>query len=183
MKIRLDQVDEPFVWKETLKVSAGEFDIPELVEIGAVECRGTISPMVEISPMDESYLLRAALSYDHELRCMRCLKPVQVSSASDLELILEVSPNTSDSPSKTPEQELQLEGDDLGLLRLEDAVLDTRPLIIEQVHLSIPMKPLCKEDCAGLCASCGADLNDGLCGCETVTDPRWQALAALKRSE
>ena len=179
MKIRLDQVDEPFVWQETLKVSSQELNIPELVDLETVECRGKISPMAE------SYLLRAALSYDHALQCMRCLKPVSVTTSSDLDLILEVgdsSPRKGDQ-QKAPEQELELEQDDLGLLRLDDAILDTRPLIIEQVHLSIPMKPLCKDDCAGLCAECGTDLNSGPCDCNTVTDPRWQALASLKRSE
>ncbi len=189
MKIRLDQIDEPFVWQETLKVPGSELDLSELVEIGAIECRGKVSLMAE------SYLLRAELSYEHRLRCMRCLKPVTLPSSSDLDLILEIGsqgppkgskwkePPKGGKRSESPVQELELEQDDLGLLHLEDAVLDTRPLIIEQIQLNIPMKLLCKEDCAGLCASCGTDLNAGPCDCDTVADPRWQALAALKRSK
>jgi len=43
------------------------------------------------------------------------------------------------------------------------------------------MKPLCREDCQGLCPVCGADKNTGTCSCEESTpDPRWAALAALK---
>ena len=171
MKIRLDQVDESFVWQETLEVSTAGLELPELVEIGAVECRGKIRLMVE------SYLLHAELSYPQKLRCMRCLKPFTVPFSSQLDLILEVG------SGEAPDRERELEQDDLGLLRLEDAILDTRPILTEQVHLSIPMKPLCKEDCAGLCAECGADLNSGSCECETASDPRWQALAALKRKE
>ncbi len=171
MKIRLDQIDESFVWQETLEVSAAELDLPELVEIDAIECRGRIRPMAE------SYLLRAELSYQHKLRCMRCLKPVTVPFSSELDLILEVG------HGKSPVEEQELDPDDLGLLRLEDPILDTHPILTEQVHLNIPMKPLCKQDCAGLCASCGADLNSGPCDCDAVTDPRWQALAGLKRSE
>ncbi len=171
MKIRLDQVEETFDWRETLEFSADELDLPELVEISAIECRG------QIRPMAESYLLRAAVSYDQKLRCMRCLKPVTLPFSNDLDLILEVG----GGESAAGEQELEQE--DLGLLRLDDAILDTRPILIEQVHLSIPMKPLCKEDCAGLCAGCGADLNAGPCACDAARDPRWQALAALKRSD
>jgi len=78
---------------------------------------------------------------------------------------------------------VELEPEDLGLLRLEDGILDTQPIVLEQVLLNIPMKPLCKQDCAGLCASCGADLNSEPCACERVHDPRWQALAALRRAE
>ena len=171
MKIRLDQVDEPFVWQETLEVSTTELELPELVEIGAIECRGKVSRMAD------SYLLRAVLSYEHKLRCMRCLKPVTVPFSSELDLLLEVG------RFETPDPERELESEDLGLLHLQDPILDTRPILVEQVHLNIPMKPLCKEDCAGLCAGCGADLNSGPCGCQADRDPRWQALAALKRSE
>lgn len=180
MKIRLDQVDEPFVWKETMEVSSVELDLPELVEVGAIECRG------EVRPMAESYLLQAALSFEQKLRCMRCLQPVTVPCSGDLDLILEVGHDVPPKGSKrnqTPSEEQELEQEDLGILRLADGVLDTRPILIEQIHLSIPMKPLCKEDCAGLCADCGADLNAGPCGCKSVVDPRWQALAAMKRSE
>jgi uncharacterized protein len=43
------------------------------------------------------------------------------------------------------------------------------------------MKPLCREDCQGLCPVCGADKNTGACSCvESSPDPRWAALAALK---
>ncbi len=171
MKIRLDQVEESFVWQEALEGATVGLDLPELVEIGAVECRGKIRPMAE------SYLLQAELSFQQKLRCMRCLTPVTVPFSSRVDLILEVGGEES------PSQERELEQNDLGLLRLEDGVLDTRPILTEQVQLSIPMKPLCKEDCAGLCAECGADLNAGPCECGVATDPRWQALAALKGSE
>jgi DUF177 domain-containing protein len=180
MKIRLDQVHEPFVWQETVEVSSTELELPELVEISAVDCRGKISPMAGPpggGPARVGFLLRAALSYQQKLTCMRCLRPVSVPVASELDLVLETGRH------ELPGQELELEEGDLGLLVLEDAILETRPIIVEQVQLNIPMKPLCKDDCAGLCADCGADLNAGPCGCEPVRDTRWQALAALKRSE
>ena len=176
MKIRLDQVDEPFVWQETLEVSTDELDHPELVDLGTVECRG------RVSPMDESFLLRAEMSYEQELRCMRCLKPITIPFVGDIDLILAVGGSEArGQPQDTREREL--ESDDLGVLPVADGVLDTRPILIEQIHLSIPMKPICQEDCAGLCSSCGADLNAGPCDCKDVADPRWQALAALKRTE
>ena len=58
-------------------------------------------------------------------------------------------------------------------LRLEDVVR-------EQVLLTLPGRTLCKEDCKGLCAQCGQNLNEGSCGCHSeVRDPRWSALAGL----
>ena len=58
-------------------------------------------------------------------------------------------------------------------------VLDITEPLRESLLLAEPMQALCKEDCQGLCTVCGADLNDGDCGCDKVSvDPR---LAALKQ--
>jgi uncharacterized protein len=51
----------------------------------------------------------------------------------------------------------------------------------EAILLDLPLAPLCKEECRGLCSQCGADLNDGPCSCApTVRDPRWAALDVLR---
>jgi len=51
----------------------------------------------------------------------------------------------------------------------------------EQVLLAIPMSAVCREDCAGLCAQCGQNLNEKKCGCETkVIDPRLAPLKNIK---
>ena len=50
----------------------------------------------------------------------------------------------------------------------------------EAILLDLPLAPACTEECAGLCPTCGADLNDGPCTCApTAADPRWAALDAL----
>ena len=49
------------------------------------------------------------------------------------------------------------------------------------MQLDVPMRPLCREECAGLCPTCGATSNEGDCGCGAETeDPRWAGLAALR---
>jgi len=51
----------------------------------------------------------------------------------------------------------------------------------EQILLALPSRRLCREECKGLCPTCGADLNAGRCDCEQrEVDPRWSALAELK---
>ena len=55
-------------------------------------------------------------------------------------------------------------------------------MVREQIFLTVPMKPLCREDCQGRCPRCGADLNAGACGCppaEAETDSRFAALKKL----
>ena len=77
----------------------------------------------------------------------------------------------------------EVEEDDLSTSFYEDETIDLGQLIREQFYLSLPMKPLCRPDCRGLCPDCGTDLNAGACGCvERTVDPRWAALAALKDS-
>ena len=77
-------------------------------------------------------------------------------------------------------EEIELVEEDLGVVSLVDPVLETRPIVIEQIHLGIPMKPLCREDCKGLCGTCGGDLNEGPCGCSPAGDARLAKLAALR---
>ena len=61
--------------------------------------------------------------------------------------------------------------------------VDLEPLVHDAVLLALPVAPLCRPDCAGLCPSCGANWNDGPCSCEAPPDPRWAALDALRTSE
>ncbi len=64
---------------------------------------------------------------------------------------------------------------------MQGETLETDPLLLEQLQLNVPMKPLCRPDCQGLCPTCGADRNEDACSCEERSaDPRWAALAALK---
>ncbi len=171
MKIRLDDARfEPCSWQEKVQLTAEEVGFGELLELGAVECAGSIT----FSSPD--FLLRAHLSYVQSVSCNRCLKPVRLEVEDDLELLVR---ERRAGPAGT-RGEQGLEEADLGTLEVVDQV-DTRPLIVEQVQLNLPMKPLCREDCRGLCPLCGRDLNDGPCGCAADRiDPRWGALAALK---
>ena len=64
-----------------------------------------------------------------------------------------------------------------------DFFLDLREALRQYTLMGGPAKPLCRPDCAGLCPTCGADLNQGPCACPQQPDERWQALAGLKTSE
>ena len=68
--------------------------------------------------------------------------------------------------------------------RGSDLSADGQRLLIEQIQLNVPMKPLCRVDCAGLCPRCGVNLNSGPCGCAgEQIDPRWKALEALREKK
>lgn len=77
------------------------------------------------------------------------------------------------------EQEEGEESDD-GMTFFQGYFFDAEPVVAEELALAIPDFPLCSEECKGLCAQCGADLNEGPCGCPPPVDPRWAALKSLK---
>ena len=58
-------------------------------------------------------------------------------------------------------------------------ILDLTEAVRQYVIINLPMKPLCRQDCAGLCSSCGANLNDGGCACSDSVDSRWSPLLEL----
>ena len=61
-----------------------------------------------------------------------------------------------------------------------DGVADLKPLVEELIVSETPFNVLCDEECQGLCAICGSDLNTGSCGCrEDNIDPRWEKLKQL----
>ena len=167
MKIRLDQVNKPFDWQETLRLSSAELDRVDVVSLGEIACRGRVSPMVE------DFLLQASLAYDQELCCVRCLRPVTAPVTTNLELLVRIG-------SEEVSEERELQSEELGVLIVAKPEFDTRPILIEYVQLAVPMKPLCNDDCPGLCPTCGADLNEGPCQCGKAVDPRWGALAGLR---
>jgi len=170
MQIWLDQVrEEPFNWDETQSIRPESLDRPELLALGPVSWRG------QVVFADPGYFLRARISYEQTLSCNRCLKPIvePVKAEVELMILVERHPETGG--------EHALRERDLGTLFIQGEVLETDPILIEQLQLNVPMKPLCRADCKGLCPECGADLNEGACSCaETRTDPRWAALAVLK---
>lgn len=174
MIIRLDRLgDEPFLWRETVEIDPATLDRQELIALSPISCSGRLRAVLP------NYLLQAQLSYRQTLACIRCLREITVPvEADDMELLLTVVGGGKEEAEN--EDERELDSEDLSVVRLPDPAFDPLPLVREQVQLNIPMKPLCRPDCAGLCNRCGADLNDGSCDCAAPVDPRWSALAGIK---
>ena len=66
------------------------------------------------------------------------------------------------------------------LPQLNGDLLDLEPALRDAVVLALPLQPLCREDCAGLCSECGVRLDSDPGHGHEVDDPRWAALKALK---
>ena len=94
-----------------------------------------------------------------ELVCSRCLEPfeVPVDAAFDLRYVPQAE--------NAGEGEQEIGEDDLATAFYREGMLDLIDLMREQFVLALPMKPLCGEDCRGLCPVCGTNLNKGQCDC------------------
>ena len=78
-------------------------------------------------------------------------------------------------------KEAELTSDDLNVIAYRGNEIDLWPDLREAMVLALPMKPLCSEDCRGICPTCGKDLNNGECRCgKRSMDPRWEGLLKLE---
>jgi uncharacterized protein len=79
------------------------------------------------------------------------------------------------------DEEIELKYEDMVIGYYDGIRLDIDLLVREQIELALPMKFICREDCRGLCPSCGLDLNEGSCGCkQDTTDPRLAVLREFR---
>jgi DUF177 domain-containing protein len=102
--------------------------------------------------------------------CRRCLADVATTIDERVQLLF------------VAEDADEADDPDLFVFDPRGRELDMRPAIREQWLLSVPRFALCSEECRGLCASCGADLNTGSCECAPPADDRWAGLRAVQKS-
>jgi uncharacterized protein len=100
--------------------------------------------------------------------CVRCLGEV------DLEVDLELQ-ELYVYPGRSP----QGEDDEDELRELKDDLVDLEPALRDAVVLALPFKPVCRDDCPGLCSECGARLADDPDHHHESVDPRWAALQGI----
>lgn len=115
------------------------------------------------------------LSADAVICCTRCLEP--------LERVLEIefADSFGTAESFDASGEAQLDAAELGLSLFDGNEIDVSAVAREQILLNLPEQVFCREDCRGLCPTCGVNLNRRSCECVgEETDPRWAALKSLK---
>ena len=119
--------------------------------------------------------LKGRVTTTLECDCSRCLEPFPVPVDASFDVLLLPSSENSGTAEK------EIAEDDLGVSYYKDDVVDLGELMREQFFLAVPMKPLCRQDCQGLCPVCGINRNRETCTCQTAwVDPRLEALKNLK---
>lgn len=133
----------------------------------------TLSGPVRMIHTNTGILVQGRLRAEAALACARCLDPVAVPLAIELEEIFTPTIDIVTGKPITPEEE------DRALWIDEHHLLDLSEVLRQDVLIAAPLHVLCKEDCRGLCHTCGQNLNEGPCDCKPDIDPRWGPLAEL----
>lgn len=135
-----------------------------------------ISLVFDVHKDKDKFRLSGRVQTRLELPCSRCLEPFILPV--DAPFDLRYQPHSHN----TGEGEREIEADDLDTAFYENDEIDLGQLMQEQFYLALPMKPLCTDDCKGLCSTCGTNLNRGTCSCSNQwEDPRLAALKTLKK--
>ena len=110
-----------------------------------------------------------------ELDCSRCLEAFQVPVDATFDMLFLPAVETAG------DGEREVAEDDFGVSYYRDETIDLGEVVREQCYLALPMKPLCRDDCQGLCPVCGINRNRETCGCHArEVDPRMEPLRKLK---
>jgi uncharacterized protein len=177
MKIPVDEIPQ----------SPKEITFPEKIEeLNEIYCRSTypdfgFPPFIEVDLV--YYRSGPDIFFNGTFRghftgcCGRCLENYSFTLDTDFAFVL------TPEPAKSERGAEELHSAELGLSYYSSDEIDLAPLIAEQVLLALPTRPLCAEDCRGLCVACGVNFNRETCDCSTETgDPRMAIFRTLKVS-
>ena len=173
--IVFDEIDKygPQEYQGSYDVPAAELNRDELATLGTV----SIDVRAEKGPLPAEYVVDGSASFTADLNCSRCVDPYPFANSSTFHVRFRPRPVVTQENEEVEiadEEELDVEF-------YSDREVSLRDLAVEQIQLSIPMKPLCDDSCLGLCATCGANKSREGCNCEaSVADPRWGALREIR---
>lgn len=160
---------------EIIKDYGGKIDISIPVKMDDTEFLGEsfvfekpLEVTGTIANNTKSLELNARVEGEMQVHCARCQKPVIVPVKFRVHEIL------ASDDSQVNDEEIIIFSDDK---------IDITDIVLNSFLMSVSGKFLCSEDCKGLCPKCGADLNDGDCGCDNdEIDPRWAGLEEIMKN-
>jgi uncharacterized protein len=129
---------------------------------------------LRLESVSEGVLVTGAVAGTLVGECARCLRPLSTGLVVTLQELFAYPDSTTEA---TTEQ------DEVG--RLQGDLIDLEPVVRDAVVLALPNRPLCRDDCPGLCPECGAHWDDLPADHRhgAPVDPRWAALNRLTSSE
>jgi uncharacterized protein len=174
----LDLQNEPLLFREAIASGAIDY-APDTRQVGPLPVEGKADLIVEHRGPEETVddiRIRAFYKGEFEVDCARCVEPVAVPLSGSFDLLFR--PENADA--EAGERAITEDETEIGYYGKTGLLLED--VVREQVLLTLPGRTLCREDCKGLCAHCGQNLNLANCNCAQTADqhdPRWTALAGL----
>jgi len=137
------------------------------VELIGVPAGADVQLRLRLESVMEGVLVSGEIQVPLVGSCARCLEPIEDSLTLDVQELYAYEGSTTEATSEEDEVRL-VDGD----------FLDLEPMARDTVVLSLPLSPVCDEDCSGLCVDCGQRLDDLPADhAHVITDPRWAGLA------
>jgi len=117
------------------------------------------------------------------LQCARCLESFRRYIEGSVSFVVQRL-KLGETVRENIQDGEETDEDNLIVIKYNERSIDIINFVRDAVILSIPLKPVCKEECRGLCQVCGQNKNECDCGCvENPTDPRWQSLSKLMKKK
>ena len=132
----------------------------------AVEVIAPVHIAVKVTRMQEDVLVEGQAATRARVECSRCLEGVEFDVVGQFEALY--VPEGGAYSKRAGRRDF--EWGDQRVNFYKDFTIDLADEVGQSVLLEIPMKPLCRPDCAGLCPTCGENLNEGPCNCEADRD-------------
>jgi uncharacterized protein len=176
VKIRVDDIRES---EKRVQFAEDPAEVNEALRMtDAVDYQLAEAPKIDVSYYRGGSDLFFRGHFDAKVAgtCARCLERYPFSVGGDFSFVLK--------PASTVAREPKGAEEDVSLSFYQGDEVDLSPLLREAMLLSLPTRPLCRDDCPGLCAHCGANLKNGACGCEEapIGHSRFEVLRSLRRS-
>jgi DUF177 domain-containing protein len=151
------------------------------------ECQ-FLSPIqirLQIRRIQQYFEVTGKLQADVRFSCSRCLNLYDYTQSTPFSATFYQAIHEPEEPEELIfEGDVEWSGDDTDTYYFQGDIIDLQGAIQEQLVLSLPVKPLCRTECKGLCNGCGADLNRTPCKCKNdKVDPRFAVLKNLKIEE
>jgi uncharacterized protein len=144
------------------------------IEVIGVPGSATVELDLRLESVMEGVLVTGTARAPLTGECVRCLEPLERELETDFQEMY----SYPDADSRIHEEEPDDDAEEETLF-LEDGLFDLEPVLRDAVVLALPMQPVCREDCPGLCSECGARLADDPDHHHEAVDTRWAALQGL----
>ena len=162
MRIRIDDIKDEGLSLEYAEESAAFPALAGISDAGDCEIIAPVKTSLRAFPVRDMIEVEGKVETTLRQSCGRCLEEYEENlSASFALTYTRHLPEVSDDS----EDEVEISAEEMGLILFEGEEIDLRDAVQEQVLMALPIRPLCRQECKGLCPQCGANLNEGDCGC------------------